>query len=165
MKLFYLGPIVPPELDRAETDARLRTVIAPIANLVHRYLQLDTCAALVGLRHEHEIGPTPGILTTAIGNWRIRRFDSEEDVLAALLNMGDPFDPTEFYMIRSMISCRAVMYGYDAQAFLCLRTEDEAPISPDPDTIVVEERPDLLLETDYLDGAEAAVDPEWTDDP
>lgn len=131
--------------------------------MVHRYLRLDTCAALVGLRHQHEIGAAPDVATTAVGDWRIRRFDSEDDVLASLMNMGDPFSPTHFHMIRSMISCRAVMYGWDAQAFLCLRTEDEAPVSPDPATIVVEERPDLLLDTDYLDGAEAAVEPERTD--
>ncbi|RZJ37556.1 MAG: hypothetical protein EON86_17030 [Brevundimonas sp.] len=139
----------------------------PIARLIHGYLQRDSYAGLVGLRHENEIGEAPSVPVSKVGEWRLRRFETEAEVFAALMNMGDPFVPTDFFTIRSMISCRSVMYGYDAQAFLCLRTEDEAPASPDPSLILVEERPDLLLQTDYLDGAEAALDDDgaWAGSP
>ncbi|MDG2534605.1 hypothetical protein P6144_13165 [Sphingomonas sp. HITSZ_GF] len=54
--------------------------------------------------------------------------------------------------VRSAVNCRAVSFGYDGQAFLCLRFEDPAPVSTDPDLAVVEERSDWLATTDYLDG-------------
>lgn len=54
--------------------------------------------------------------------------------------------------VRSIATCRCVTFGYDGQAFLCLRHEDEPPISPDLELAVVEERPELLVNTDYFDG-------------
>ena len=54
--------------------------------------------------------------------------------------------------VRSIATCRCVTFGYDGQALLCLRHEDEAPVSPDPNLAVVEERHDLLLDCDYFDG-------------
>jgi hypothetical protein len=74
-------------------------------------------------------------------------------------------DPSSSFSatIRSIATCRAATFGYDGQAFLCLRHEDEPPVSPDPSLVVVEERPDFLVECDYFDGAllgPAAVAPE-----
>jgi hypothetical protein len=54
--------------------------------------------------------------------------------------------------VRSIATCRCVTFGYDGQALLCLRHEDEPPASPDPDLAIVEERPDLLLDSDWFDG-------------
>jgi hypothetical protein len=51
-----------------------------------------------------------------------------------------------------MATCRAATFGYDGQAFICLRHEDDPPISPAPDLVEVAEEPSLLTETDYLDG-------------
>ncbi|MGN6422458.1 MAG: hypothetical protein ACTHLA_04015 [Asticcacaulis sp.] len=69
-----------------------------------------------------------------------------------IAQMADPNIPGPGSVIRSIATCRAVLFGYDGQAFLCLRHEDPAPISSDPVLVVVEERPDILNETDYLDG-------------
>jgi len=54
--------------------------------------------------------------------------------------------------VRSIATCRSATFGYDGQAFVCLRHEDEPPVSPDPSLVAVEERPDILLEYDLFDG-------------
>jgi hypothetical protein len=54
--------------------------------------------------------------------------------------------------IRSMATCRAATFGFDGQAFLCLRNEDEPPVSPAPDLVEVVEDPAYLTETDFFDG-------------
>ena len=45
---------------------------------------------------------------------------------------------------------RGAFFGYDAQAFLCLRHED-APPSASP-LVQVEDRIVMLAETDFFDG-------------
>lgn len=54
--------------------------------------------------------------------------------------------------VRSTSNCRAVTFGFDGQAFLCLRHADPAPVSKLPELIVVTERSEWLVETDWLDG-------------
>lgn len=54
--------------------------------------------------------------------------------------------------VRSIATCRCVTFGYDGQALLCLRHEDEPPVSPDTALVVVEERPELVAKSDYFDG-------------
>lgn len=54
--------------------------------------------------------------------------------------------------IRSIATCRAATFGYDGQAFLCLRHEDDTPVSPDPTLVRVSEDYDYLTQTDYFDG-------------
>lgn len=54
--------------------------------------------------------------------------------------------------IRSIATCRAVTFGFDGQAFMCLRHEDPMPVAPDPAWVIVEERRELLGESDYFDG-------------
>ncbi|MGY4398731.1 hypothetical protein ACVWZA_003941 [Sphingomonas sp. UYAg733] len=78
---------------------------------------------------------------------------TEEDTLEQLVRLSvDPFSGGSAAVIRSIATCRAVTFGYDGQAFLCLRHEDEPPISLDVGLVTVEERPDFLTETDYFDG-------------
>jgi hypothetical protein len=55
-------------------------------------------------------------------------------------------------VVRSIATCRCFTFGYDGQAFLCLREEDEPPVSPDPNLANVEERPELIANSDYFDG-------------
>lgn len=151
MKLYYIGPRIDPAMTDAETRVAERHTINDIADIVHGYLLLDTFEALVGLQHGSNSQTHPG---EPLGDWRISRFPSEDAVTLALRAMGDPDQAADHFRISSIISCRSVFYGYDGQAFLLLRTEDPAPTGSA--TIIVEERADLLLESDYLDGAEAA---------
>ena len=43
-------------------------------------------------------------------------------------------------------------FGYDGQALLCLRHEDPPPVSSDTSLAIVEERSDLLVDSDWFDG-------------
>ena len=54
--------------------------------------------------------------------------------------------------IRSIATCRAATFGYDGQALLLLRSEDQPPSSPDQELAVVAERPDFLTSADWFDG-------------
>ncbi len=54
--------------------------------------------------------------------------------------------------VRSVATCRSATFGWDGQAFLCLRHEDRVPVSPDPTLAEVHEEPTLLTGTDYFDG-------------
>jgi len=58
-------------------------------------------------------------------------------------------------LIRSLVTCRSVFYGYDGQAFVCLPYEDEPIISPDDTMIDVSDRSQMLIDTDWLDGLRA----------
>ena len=170
MKLYYIGPKLDERTMTPEViDNRMREAIEPIADLILAQFRPDTFQALVGLSglnrspedEEAEVPPPyPALLPgqEAFGRWLAIRFDSEASVRAALLNMGDSYAASELFSIRSIISCRSVFYGYDGQAFLCLRTEDQPPVSPDNDLVLVEERQDLLTDTDYADGVEAVED-------
>jgi hypothetical protein len=54
--------------------------------------------------------------------------------------------------IRSIVNCRAVTFGQDGEAMLCLRHEDAAPRSLDPALVTVTEASARLTETDLFDG-------------
>ena len=78
---------------------------------------------------------------------------SDPDMLAQLVRISvDPFSAGSAVVIRSIATCRAVTFGFDGQAFLCLRHEDEPPVSPDTTLVTIEERPEFLTESDYFDG-------------
>jgi hypothetical protein len=64
----------------------------------------------------------------------------------------DPNSGRSAGVIRSIATCRAATFGWDGQAFLCLRHEDGAPVSIRPELVVIEPRPDLF-DTDYFDGS------------
>ena len=172
MKTFYVGP----NLNGSESDdvveARSRAAVEPIADLILSYFRADGFEALVGLSvlnaPDAEVYP-PGLPRPPyppmsphqerFGRYVASRFRSEDQVRSALIGMGDCYSTTpEFVCIKSIISCRHVRYGYDGQAFLCLHAEDSNPKSPDPMIIRVDKRPDILIETDYLDGAATAED-------
>lgn len=151
MRLYYIGPRIDPAMTTTEIRAAERLTIDEIAEIIHGYLSLDTFEALIGLQHRSNAQTRAG---EPLGDWLITRFTSEAAVRQALRAMGDPEAVADHFRISSVISCRSVFYGYDGQAFLLLRTED--PIPKGSPTILIEERADLLLESDYLDGAEAA---------
>ncbi|MEJ2815163.1 hypothetical protein [Caulobacter sp. CCG-8] len=76
---------------------------------------------------------------------------SEEDLLDRIRRSIDP-NAVCAGTVRSAATCRAVTFGWDGQAFICLRHEDKAPVSPDATLAVVSSEPDLFTETDYFDG-------------
>jgi hypothetical protein len=180
MKLYYVGPNLDATMPREMVKARTFAAVEPIADLILSYLRRDGFAALVGVSALNtgvvEFYPLPqprpsypdlGPRQERFGRWVATRFDSEAEVRAALIRMGDCHTPPpkdddhgarDFFRIGSMISCRSVFYGYDGQAFLCLHACDDPPVSPDPELVRVEERRDILVETDYADGVEEIED-------
>jgi hypothetical protein len=54
--------------------------------------------------------------------------------------------------IRSATNCRAVTFGQDGQALLCLRHEDAPPVSPEIHLATVTEEPERLWRSDLFDG-------------
>jgi hypothetical protein len=71
-----------------------------------------------------------------------------------LRESGDP-NSGKWMLIRSLVTCRAVLYGYDGQAFVCLPSQAAPIASPDEKLISVEECSHLLAETDWMDGLTA----------
>jgi hypothetical protein len=154
MKLYYVGPDVDAAtMDEARIDSVVRAAVEPIADVILGYFRADGISALIGLEGLNPPYPATDLGEERHGRYRVVRFETEADVRAALVSLGDAYSPSDLFCVRSVISCRSVTYGYDGQAFICLRTEDEPPI-PIPGLIRVEERPDILIETDYMDGAE-----------
>ncbi len=81
----------------------------------------------------------------------VRLSDPETLMIVVRLSV-DPYAGAGATVVRSIATCRAVTFGWDGQAYLCLRHEDDPPVSPNPTLVVVEERPELISETDYFDG-------------
>src|SRR4051794_19735640 len=69
---------------------------------------------------------------------QISKLDTEDALRDWLRKSVDPNKPGGGD-VRSIATCRCVTFGYDGQAFLCLRHEDEPPVSGDPSLAVVEE--------------------------
>ena len=63
-----------------------------------------------------------------------------------------PIKGGEWMLIRSLVTCLAVSYGYDGQAFVCLPTDADPIVSPDESLITVEECSHLLIDSDWMDG-------------
>ena len=93
--------------------------------------------------------------------------DASADLIDENVYLARPADPAQLRQwmydalhpyregggqIRSSLTCRCVVFGYDGQVLICLRSEDPAPVSPDPSIVVVQERPDLIARCDYFDG-------------
>ena len=92
-----------------------------------------------------------GIWNEDVAEAHVFKLDTEEALRGWLRKSVDP-NVSGGGDVRSISTCRCVTFGYDGQALLCLRHEDEPPVSPDPSLAVVEERPDFIEKTDYFDG-------------
>jgi hypothetical protein len=92
-----------------------------------------------------------GIWNEDVAVPHVIRLEAEEDLRAWLRLSIDP-NTNGGGPVRSIATCRTVIFGYDGQALLLLRHEDASPVSPDPSLAVVEERPDLVNDTDWFDG-------------
>ena len=152
MKLYSIRPSLPASSDREAVDARLRACVQPIADLIASHVEADPC--LYGIWHENEVGRPAIEPDASFGPARVALLSRAPGELRAVLaECGDPFCES-WMLIRSLVTCRSIRYGYDGQAFLCLTASDGPLISPDESLILVEERSHLLAETDWMDGLE-----------
>jgi hypothetical protein len=147
MKLYYVSSTIPPT--KPGWLRALRPCIEPIAKLIASHLAADP--ALFGIRHAGEISDAPLPATDRYGYAEVVRIESEESLLRVLLACGDP-DSGQWMLIRSLVTCRAVLYGYDGQAYVCLPTEAPPIVSPDERFIAVEDCSHLLIDNDLMDG-------------
>ena len=149
MKLYLVEPNLSAGADRATVDAWLRACIAPIADLIAAHLAEDP--ALFAMRHSSELAPPCVPAETSHGYAEVARITDPQTLRSVLMASGNPFDQ-RWMLIRSLVTCRAVHYGYDGQAFVCLPSEAAPILSPDPALITVTECSHLLAESDRMDG-------------
>ncbi|MBA4081570.1 MAG: hypothetical protein C0496_09910 [Erythrobacter sp.] len=97
-------------------------------------------------------GEAWSMCTEGIARPEVVHLDTREKLFDLVHLSLDPNANQGAAVIRSMATCRAATFGYDGQAFICLRHEDDPPVSPAPDLVEVAEDAGLLTETDYLDG-------------
>ena len=160
MRLYYVGPAVDIKaMTESAVTATTREAVVPIADLISSYLLKDGFDAIFGFTGLNPPYPPLAANQEKFGRYRVKRFKSETELRAAITKSADPFRNIDYYMFRSLISCRSVFFGYDGQAFLCLHVEDEPPESPDSSLIFVEERSDLLTSSDYFDGVALVDEP------
>jgi len=149
MKLYLIEPAIPPGANEAEVSARLTSCIEPIADLILPYLLPDP--AMFGMKHDNEASQPPFSMAERYGYAEVVRLADKEALRAALVACGDP-NSGEWMLIRSLVTCRAVFYGYDGQAFVCLPHEAGPIISTNQMMIEVSDRSQMLINTDWLDG-------------
>ena len=115
MKLYLIAPRVADNADEAATDARLRLCVEPIADLILQHLSADP--ALFGMRHVGEASDPPFEPEARYGYADVVRIADTEMLKEILLACGDRHSG-KWMLIRSLVTCRAVFYGYDGQAFV-----------------------------------------------
>jgi hypothetical protein len=102
--------------------------------------------------HDPGVWPRVAGFTETLAEPHIVQLRSDEDLLTRIRSSVDPNGGGPGGTIRSIATCRAMTFGWDGQAFLCLRLEDEMPVSPDPLLATVVDQPEMLTGTDYFDG-------------
>lgn len=95
--------------------------------------------------------PDSGVFHEDVAEPHIKPLGDAHALIARVRRSIDPFNGSGS-TVRSIATCRAATFGYDGQAFICLRHEDEPPVTPDSSLVGIEERSDLLIHTDYFDG-------------
>lgn len=148
MKLYLVQPVILPRAEQVEIDARLSACIEPIADLILPHLVVDP--ALFGMRHGNERSQPPLAMTGQYGYAEVVRLDDKDALRAALVACGDP-NSGQWMLIRSLVTCRAVVYGYDGQALVCLPNEAPPIRSADP-AIDVTNKSQMLVNSDWMDG-------------
>lgn len=149
MKLFLIAPIIAANTDEAARDARFRECSGRIADLIVSHVSEDP--ALFGMRHVGEVSEAPVGSDARYGDVETVRIADRETLQTILRESGDP-SSGKWMLIRSLVTCRTVRYGYDGQAFVCLPSQADPIVSPDDTLIAIEECSQFLAETDWLDG-------------
>ena len=134
-------------------DEKTQAAISLITQLAFDCLRRDgDHFQFVADWHDPGVSPQVAGWTTDIAEPHIVQLRSDEALLARIRSTVDPNGGGLGGTIRSIATCRALTFGFDGQAFLCLRLEDEMPVSPDLTLATVEDQPEMLTGTDYFDG-------------
>lgn len=149
MKVFSIFPLI--DMFGPNRDERADRCISLVTDIVCQALRRNGDDFHCAVDWKDPGSLDSRAFSTDIAEPQIVWLRSEEALRRRVTRSVDP-NVGEQGTIRFIATCRAVTFGYDGQAFLCLRHEDEPPHSPDVPLIKVEERPDILLEFDYFDG-------------
>ncbi len=106
---------------------------------------------MFAMRHVDEGSAAPVQPDSRYGDAETVRITDRETLRSILTECGDP-NSGKWMLIRSLVTCRSVLYGNDGQAFVCIPTGSPPISSPDESVIRVEECSHLLSETDWMDG-------------
>jgi hypothetical protein len=147
MKLFLVDHRFPLDTDYAN-DTNFRECCDLIVDLILSHISDDP--ALFGLRHVDEVSDAPVPANLRYGDVDAVRISDTATLRAILRETCDP-SSGKFMLVRSLATCRAVLFGHDGQAFVCLPTDAPDMDSPD-ERITVENRSDMLTKSDYMDG-------------
>ncbi len=147
MQLYLVAPAIAHNDDRRARDHR--ECSERIADLILPHVSADP--ALFAMRHVGEGTEAPVQPETRYGDAEAVRISDTDTLRNILVDCGDP-SSGKWMLVRSLVTCRAVFYGHDGQAFVCLPTGAPAISSPNETLITVEECSHLLTETDWLDG-------------
>ena len=149
MKLFLVAPVIAANTDEAARNARVRECSGRIAELILSHVSDDP--ALFGMRQVGEASEAPVQPDARYGDVETVRIGDRETLRTILRESGDP-SSGKWMLIRSLVTCRSVSYGYDGQAFVCLPSDAPPIVSPDDTLIAVEDCSRLLAESDWMDG-------------
>jgi hypothetical protein len=149
MKLYLVAPVIAENDDEPAIDARFSTCSERIADLILSHVWSDP--ALFAMRHRNEGSEAPVQADTRYGDTEAVRLGDRETLRKVLAECGDP-NSGKWMLVRSLVTCRAVFYGHDGQAFVCLPSGSPAISSPDEFIIRVEDCSHLLIETEWMDG-------------
>ena len=149
MKAYEILPLIEMTV---EDDPRVISCHSLITELVCNSLRADGDTFHVAVDWRDPDRESWGMCTDGVAQPQVVRLDTPESLRELVRLSTDPFSSKGASTIRSMATCRAATFGYDGQAFLCLRHEDNPPASPNKELVEVAECPDLLTNTDYFDG-------------
>ncbi len=149
MKLFLVSPVTAADTDEAAHDARFRECSERIADLIASHVQGDP--ALFAMREVSEVSEASVVTDARYGDIQTVRVADPAVLRTILRDSGDP-NSGKWMLMRSLVTCRAVLYAHDGQAFVCLPSEVAPIVSPDDTLISVAECSHLLAETDWMDG-------------
>lgn len=148
MKVYAIFPMVDLYGD-TEPDDRRQACITKIASMTFDSLRSGGDSLFYTTEELDPVEEMPEALGD-IPRLRAVSLSSDRELMERVRRSIDPHDPVG-RTIRSIATCRAATFGFDGQAFLCLRHEDEPPVSHDVSLVIVEERPDILRDYDYFD--------------
>lgn len=146
MKLFLVSPSFN-AVERGQ-DAT-RPYLDATVEVILRAIQPTGDESIIGVWHHNEASMGAEPFEAEYAGKRIKSLMDRDLLRSVLRRVADPWDHY-FMWVRCQTTCRFVFFGYDAQAFLCLRHEDAPPLASP--LILVEDRTPMLAETDFFDG-------------
>ena len=117
MQLYLVAPAIADNDDRRATGHRFRACSERIADLILSHVSADP--ALFAMRHVGEGTEAPVPPDTRYGDTEAVRISDTDTLRRILVDCGDP-NSGKWMLVRSLVTCRAVFYGWDGQAFVCL---------------------------------------------